>query len=939
MRNHIAVFFRFVLCLQTILTGGFLVCALLPAHSFAGEVDIPHQAPASSLGEYASYLILPSGTGNPANLLEAEQLQGFSRSRHPLLHFGYIESEIWIELSLHNSSATERSFVISIDKTDLEHAAFYTRTTAVSGQSPQHQPPQTIQLSRLPYATPATVVSLPAYSTTQLLIRVQSRSLLTFGIFMQPTADFHESQGQALAQNSMLVGIALSSAIVMLVLFYRSRTPVYLHLGLVSLSLVFFLALNKGLLPAIKWLPLERQIPLEMSALMLLLGLELQFSRSFLAIQQTRHTLDSILRAAITICFFGAIFALLRNTAESNEACALLGLFMIPLQFIITLQCASTSPFPLRWLIVSRALITLGCAIFVLGTITRLQITTAFINEYGWLLAIEVLLLHVALFQRQQELERQAQASHLKNAIAQAEIRARNEFLTQLSHEIRTPMNGILGMTELLEETPLSPIQNDYVKTITASGSSLLGILDDILDYSRIETGKMALDISIFELATVLNDCLEVFQPRAQEKSIQLNRLTSNDTPVHVKGDPIRIRQVLAHLISNAIRFTEQGEVLLTVSYDLDKTSPHIRFEVRDTGVGIPKQRLRQLLDGQQSGDKSGLGLTIASQLVRMMGGRLNATSEPGKGSTFWFSIPLETAAVESTGRPFYVEQLQGLRMLVVDDNASCRLVIQQQAAGWGVQVTTAVNGKQAMALLRSQTNLEEPFDVVILDHDMPGMSGLDLAARIKEDPLIYNNLLVLMLASPNSAPAATLVRNAGVRRIIAKPITGRMLKAILIEELGQLRRINTMPPPDTAQRGQALNLRILIAEDHPLSQKVINGMMQRLGVKSKLVINGVQAVEEARRGKYDLILMDCDMPEMDGFEAARRIREWEAQSQRTAIPIIALTAHIMDEHKERSLASGMNAHLSKPIELNELRNALLYWAKPSIQPLTSETL
>jgi CheY-like chemotaxis protein len=265
--------------------------------------------------------------------------------------------------------------------------------------------------------------------------------------------------------------------------------------------------------------------------------------------------------------------------------------------------------------------------------------------------------------------------------------------------------------------------------------------------------------------------------------------------------------------------------------------------------------------------------------------------------------------------------------------------VIQQQAASWGMQVTTAVNGKQAMALLRTQANLDEPFDVVILDHDMPGMNGLELAAKLKEDPLINNNLLVLMLTGHGNAPTGTAARNAGVRRIITKPVTGRILKITLAEELGHLRKINASAlAPNEQDLVQLSQLRVLVAEDHPLSQKVVNGMMHRLDVNARLVVNGVQAVEEARKGIYDLILMDCDMPEMDGFEATRRIRQWETQQKRQETPIIALTAHIMDEHKERSLACGMNAHLSKPVELSELRDTLLRWATSAKSTKDSST-
>jgi signal transduction histidine kinase/DNA-binding response OmpR family regulator len=666
------------------------------------------------------------------------------------------------------------------------------------------------------------------------------------------------------------------------------------------------------------------------------MALECHFTRLFLDLKSAHLRIYHLLGLCSGLCLLLMGMLLFSSSAFLNQLSLTLAFLLVPIQMAAILLRWQEKMAALRWMLASSVSLVIVCIVFLLSSVTQLPLASTYYTECLWLLTLGALMLLPAQWERQQQQSFIHYGKDKRIAVAEAETRAKNEFLTQLSHEIRTPMNGILGMTELLEETPLSPTQLDYVKTIASSGNHLLNIIDDILDYSKIEAGKMSLDVSIFDLASMLNECLEMFKLRAEEKSLELVSLINSDVPTQVKGDPLRIRQVVANLVSNAIKFTENGEVMITVSNDENTSPRHIRFEIRDTGAGIAKEKLKQLLLGQDPDDKSGtgLGLAIAQQLVKMMGGQMGASSQPGRGSAFWFSIPLEAVAEDSANSPFFTEQLQGLRMLVVDDNASCRLVIQQQAASWGMQVTTAVNGKQAMALLRTQANLDEPFDVVILDHDMPGMNGLELAAKLKEDPLINNNLLVLMLTGHGNAPTATAARNAGVRRIITKPVTGRILKITLAEELGHLRKIQASALPLNEQElVQLSQLRVLIAEDHPLSQKVINGMMHRLDVNAKLVVNGVQAVEEARRGNYDLILMDCDMPEMDGFEATRRIRQWEAQNKRTPMPIIALTAHIMDEHKERSLACGMNAHLSKPVELSELRDTMLRWASSGKSP------
>ncbi len=901
------------------------MCLMLaPANTlWAGEVDISSSEINLSLGEHISYLTMTAGSGNPSALKLPEQSQRFFRSRHPVLRFGYGDDEIWMEVNLRNPAHHSQEVIVSLDMENLETVDFFSSTLNDTLDAVTHH-------ARLAFPTPATKIEVNANSTTQLLIRVESRSLRTFSVFAQDPNTFYRSQSQRLVTLGVQVGCLLLAMAGMLILFYRLRDAIYLQIAALCFTLGLFIAFNASFPPLVSLLPAHWLTSLEMMMFVAFMAIECQFTRHFLELKSTHPRLHMLMGLGALVCGLFMVLLAFNQIALLNQLSLMLAFFLVPIQLIATLIRWNENYTPVRWMLISRAMIVIVCVVFLISTVTRLPLSSTFFTECIWLLTLEALFLLPALLDRQRMLSQQQNTKARRVAVAEAETRAKNEFLTQLSHEIRTPMNGILGMTELLEETPLSPTQLDYVKTIASSGNNLLNIIDDILDYSKIEAGKMALDISTFDLATMLNECLEMFKLRAEEKSLELVSLINSDVSTQLKGDPIRIRQVVANLVSNAIKFTEHGDVLITVSNDSALSNRHVRFEIRDTGAGIPKDKLKQLLQGQEPEEKSGtgLGLAIAQQLVKMMGGQLGASSQPGRGSTFWFSIPLEAVAEEAGNSPFFTEQLQGLRMLVVDDNASCRLVIQQQAASWGMQVTTAVNGKQAMALLRTQANLDEPFDVVILDHDMPGMNGLELAAKLKEDPLINNNLLVLMLTGHGNAPTGTAARNAGVRRIITKPVTGRILKITLAEELGHLRKINASAlAPNEQDLVQLSQLRVLVAEDHPLSQKVVNGMMHRLDVNARLVVNGVQAVEEARKGIYDLILMDCDMPEMDGFEATRRIRQWEAQQKRQETPIIALTAHIMDEHKERSLACGMNAHLSKPVELSELRDTLLRWA------------
>ncbi|MFN3587454.1 MAG: response regulator, partial [Moraxellaceae bacterium] len=401
--------------------------------------------------------------------------------------------------------------------------------------------------------------------------------------------------------------------------------------------------------------------------------------------------------------------------------------------------------------------------------------------------------------------------------------------------------------------------------------------------------------------------------------------------PTQVIGDPTRLRQVISNLLRNAIKFTQHGEVEIR----LLPGRRGLRVEVRDTGIGIPPEQLGQVFQPYQQGSNNvrpqtgtGLGLSICKQLVELMGGEIGIDSKLKQGSTFWFDLPLKSQ--ENTSADSKEEMwLRGLRLLVVDDNKTVNRVIEEQASRWGMIVRTADNGAEALALARNAANLGEPFDIILLDHNMPGMSGLQLAARIKEDPIIRNDVIVMMLTGINIAPTHTMARNVGIRRVLTKPVTERQLRRAFAEELGHIKRLHDNAAASSHGDNERLQrLRVLIAEDNHLSQKVIRGMLGKLGVNAATVVaNGREVVEEVSRNDYDMVLMDCDMPFMDGYAATQAIREWERFTGRQPIPILALTAHILDEHRERSRNAGMNEHLSKPIELSELQEALLRWA------------
>ena len=527
-------------------------------------------------------------------------------------------------------------------------------------------------------------------------------------------------------------------------------------------------------------------------------------------------------------------------------------------------------------------------------------------------------------------------------ATAQAEQRAKAEFLARISHEIRTPMNGVLGMSELLLDTALSAKQRDYVQTIHGSGNDLLNLINEILDVSRLESGQLLLEEVQFDLHALVNDCLDIYRNRAENQGIELIGFVHPDVARTMQGDPTRLRQILMNLLANALQYTEEGEVVLVVGLERKERDQRLRFAIQDTGVGMPDDARENLLSKDLStarllehSDNDGyLQLVIARQLIAMMQGTLGMKygSEQGTGTTVWFSLPAAKLDNSLTADPNGL-CLQDRNVLIVDDNATCRKVLQQQAAAWGMRSQCAAGGREALAMLRTQANLGAPFEILLLDQSMPGMSGVELATRIKDDPVLHNDLLVIMLTGINQVPSRVIARNAGIRRILSKPVAGYTLRTTLIDEWSQLRNTSAVDTehhsaaePTAAKMIVAGDFRVLVAEDNAISTKVIQGMLAKLNVGVSSVDNGKRALEATQQEQFDLILMDCEMPEMDGFTAAQQIRAWEARQGSHPVPIIALTAHILPEHRERARKAGMNGHMAKPVELNQLREQIQHW-------------
>lgn len=841
------------------------------------------------------------------------------------------EAAYWFRFTLENSETTAQQRILVLDFPLLDHVALYLpdgeggfRRQVTGDTEPWHARPLPIRQLALP-------LEVPAGGTVTGFVRIESSSNVIFPATLHTPASFWESVSHQQLWHGVFYGVIGMFIAYGLFLFVVAREKVYLNYSLALLLTVAYFLCIDGLFFQMfprpgHWQNLLFSYFVGMADIFYIL-----FSVHYL--RMSPHSLG----VRVAYGFVGVCLLLLLTlpwTGPSLGAMLVMLFGVAGCGWVLAMGISLLGPNRLEVVpfVVCWVIFLANAAAAALASLALIPLLDSFLlgMKFGLLLTVALFFQGLGLQWRQ--LRRAEAASRAEALHAQAQSQAKSQFLAMMSHEIRTPMNGVLGMAELLKTTGLNTEQARILDTMEVSGHALLEVINDVLDHAKIEAGRMQLELAPLDLDLLLEECLVLFKGRIYKQQLSLLCSIAPEVPTEISGDALRLRQVITNLLSNAVKFTAHGGIEVRVTAAREGSDWLLGIAVQDTGIGISPEQRERVFDHFVQADAAtarqyggtGLGLGISRELCQLMGGDLQVESEPGQGSVFMARVRVG-AVVRPRERAFWPQTAGEVRLLLVEGDARFSEVMVAEAPAPGFHVESVASGEAALARLREAVAEGKPFDMVATALQLPDMNGLTLHGRIAADSRLQD-CQTLLFSRPQVQPNPGVLMHAGVSRAFLRPVFARELRQAA---LALRQAASGTGAPARVAAAQYPGLRVLVVEDNLTNQAVIEGLLRRSGVSVELVQNGEQAVAAWRQARppFQLVLMDCEMPVMDGYLATREIRRLEAEMQRPRVPIVAISAHVTQHHVDNCYAAGMDDHIAKPVTQKVLADKLAQWS------------
>ncbi len=890
-----------------------------------------------NLGPNIEYLADPDGQLTISDILTGRAAAGFRDLENDNINFGYTSVGYWFRFRIQNPFDQDIDLYLEARYPLLDHVRLHkpgADGTYLEVGMGDHQP---FGSRPLRFNIFVDRLHIPAKSTQTFYLHVRTTSTFDVPLFVSATDPFIEHVHDAQWVLGIFYGVIFGLIAYNLFIYLSTREKAFLFYVLYLVCTYGYSSALDGIhfrmFPdAVGWQQYSIYVSANSSVVFLFL-----FAIEYLALREVGGWMLRLTRFGLGVNVAVILSHLVLDITITAKLAVMVGILSFIYAMVIGVVRLMHGYRAARIYVLSFGVFILMGIVAMLAAWGILPIFELSLYGFKITILLQLILLSLALGdrinilkEREFKLEKEAISAH-------AESKATSDFLAKMSHEIRTPMNGVMGMAELLGDTPLNRIQSHYLNVITSSGRALLGVINDILDYSKIEAGKMELEEIDFNLEELANECVSVFSLKADEKNLEFVLSIDPETPVALRGDPTRLRQVILNLMGNAFKFTDRGHVMLKVRpVRNSNNNPNIHFEISDTGIGMTEDVRRKLFASFTQADAStsrkyggtGLGLAISKQLVELMGGKIGVNSKPKQGSTFWFNIP-EVDALNPEELPaFRKVELGRFPMLIVDDQTQFCRVMQEEMLPLGVSVDIAPSGKIVSRLVSKANERGDPYRIIAINKELPDDSGYTVARAISEIVDRDRTRIILMTGLRDNEEQSHLDA-AGIDMAINKPLSSAQFRDVLALLLAPApRRAGERVPAEARVERDFSHLRVLVVEDNEVNLMVIRGMLKKISLEADTATNGLRAVEAVKQAEqpYDLVLMDCEMPEMDGYDATRGIRAYEAQKALKESVIIALSAHVMAESRNKSIDAGMNDHMSKPVNLSVLQQKLAHW-------------